>query len=210
MTERNKNGDTQLPNSKRVYVSGKIHPDVLVPFREITLAPTKSITGEVEANEPVRVYDTSGPWGDPDFHGDVTQGLAPLRAKWIRNRGDVEEYQGRKIQPIDDGWLSVAHAAHANRKRPTLNAERPTSNGDGAPSSRSPLRAKSHPVTQLWYAHQGIITPEMEFIAIRENDHANSSSVAALADRGAAANGSGHNRNDLRQQHAGESFGANI
>src|SRR6266496_2944252 len=69
-----------LPNSRKVYVGGKIHPDIRVPFREISLAPTKSINGEIEVNEPVRVYDTSGPWGDPDFHGDVTQGLPALRA----------------------------------------------------------------------------------------------------------------------------------
>src|SRR6266513_1379362 len=119
MTERNKNGeangDTQLPNSKRVYVSGKIHPDVLVPFREITLAPTKSITGEVEANEPVRVYDTSGPWGDNRFDGEVEKGLPPLRAAWIRARGDVEEIAGRAVMPRDDGYLSEMHAETARR-----------------------------------------------------------------------------------------------
>src|SRR5207247_1727022 len=82
-----------------------------VPFREISLVPTKSMNGEIEVNEPVRVYDTSGPWGDPDFHGDVEQGLPPLRATWIRDRGDVEEIDGRKVQPIDDGYLSEAHAA---------------------------------------------------------------------------------------------------
>ena len=77
-----------MPNSKRVYLAGEMHPDVRVPFREISLAPTKSINGEIEINEPVRVYNTSGAWGDPDFHGDVTQGLPPLRAKWIRERGE--------------------------------------------------------------------------------------------------------------------------
>ena len=59
----------QLPNSKKVYVSGKLHREIGVPFREISLVPTKSFNGEIEINEPVRVYDTSGPWGDPDFHG---------------------------------------------------------------------------------------------------------------------------------------------
>src|SRR5437899_896743 len=112
-----------LPNSKKIYVAAKLHSDIRVPFREIALAPTKSMSGEIEVNEPVRVYDTSGPWGDPDFHGAVTQGLPPLRAKWVRDRGDVEEYEGRKIQPIDDGWLSEAHAKHPNRKRPTLNIQ---------------------------------------------------------------------------------------
>src|SRR5205085_3896870 len=95
-----------LPNSKKVYFAGKIHPDIRVPFREISLAPTKTMSGEIEINEPVRVYDTSGPWGDPQFHCDVTQGLPALRAKWVRDRGDVEEIEGRKVTPIDDGYLS--------------------------------------------------------------------------------------------------------
>src|SRR5208283_5364866 len=96
----------QLPNSKRVYVAGKIHPDVRVPMREVGLTPTKSYTGAVELNGPVRVYDCSGPWGDPNFTGTVEEGLPALRAKWIRARGDVEEYAGRDVQPIDDGYLS--------------------------------------------------------------------------------------------------------
>src|SRR4030095_7722951 len=199
----------QLPNSKKVHVSGKLHREIGVAFREISLAPTKSFNGEIEINEPVRVYDTSGPWGDPDFHGDVTQGLPPLRAKWIRDRADAEEYDGRKVQPIDDGWLSEVHAAHASRKRPTSNAQRSTSNsesGNGAISNsafdversafgvgRKPLRASArHPVTQLWYARQGIITPEMEFIAIREN-----------MGREAAAGGSGSRNGQDRPSEAG-------
>src|SRR6266850_1489959 len=96
----------QLLDSNKTFISGKRPPDVRVPFREITLAPTKSMNGEIEINEPVRVYDTSGPWGDPDFHGDVTQGLPPLRAKWIRERGDVESVAGRTVTPADDGYLS--------------------------------------------------------------------------------------------------------
>src|SRR5262249_48495841 len=72
-----------FPNSKKIYVSGELHLEVRVPFREISLAPTKSINGESEVNEPMRIYDTSGPWGDPDFDGAVEQGLAPSRAKWI-------------------------------------------------------------------------------------------------------------------------------
>src|SRR5213082_3889998 len=99
-----------LPNSLRVYAKGKLYPDSRVPFREISLAPTKSMSGEIEVNDPVRVYDTSGPWGDPDFHGDVTQGLPPLRTKWIRERGDVEEISGRGASPHDDGFLSEKHA----------------------------------------------------------------------------------------------------
>src|SRR5437868_1695152 len=149
-----------LPNSKKIYVAAKLHPDLRVPFREISLAPTKTMSGEIEVSEPVRVYDTSGPWGDSEFRGNVEQGLPPLRVKWIRNRGDVEEIEGRKVTPIDDGFLSDKHAASLN--------------GNGSSSFKrqsgsDPLRAKSHAVTQLYYARQGIITPEMEFIAIREN-----------------------------------------
>jgi phosphomethylpyrimidine synthase len=214
--------DYKFPNSKKIYLGGKLYKDVRAPFREILLAPTKSMNGEIEVNEPVRVYDTSGPWGDPSVTLDPVHGLPPLRRDWILKRGDVDEIEGRLVRPIDDGWLSEKHAAVA-AKRQTPNVqpasavdglrrgERPTFNGAGAPSRRKPLRASAgHPVTQLWYARQGIITPEMEFIAIRENMGRSNSSVAAVADRGAAANGSGYNRNDLRQQHAGDSFGAAI
>jgi len=193
--------ETPLPNSKKVYVGGKLHTDVRVPFREISLASTKSMNGEIEVNEPVRVYDTSGPWGDADFHGDVTIGLPALRAKWIRERGDVQEYEGRVVRPIDDGYLSEKHAANGNGKNGLVGRDRR--------ARRNPFRASAgHPVTQLWYARQGIITPEMEFIAIRENGR----TVGAVVDRGAAADGSGYSysRNDLRQQHPGEPFGANI
>src|SRR5947208_2047454 len=142
MTSENLNGENSvesvhsvekpLPNSKKIYVSGKLHSGIRVPFREITLAPTKTLSGEIEINEPVRVYDTSGPWGDPDFHGDVTQGLPPLRAKWIRGRGDIEEIAGRVVRPIDDGYLSDKHSAIAAKRRSTFN-------GAGAPSRRKPL-----------------------------------------------------------------------
>src|SRR5882724_7705509 len=69
--------EKSLPNSKKIFVAGKLHPDLRVPFREISLAPTKTMSGDIEVNEPVRVYDTSGPWGDPSFHGNVEQGLPP-------------------------------------------------------------------------------------------------------------------------------------
>ena len=155
MSERN----GQLPNSKKTYVSGKLHPDIRVPFREISLAPTKSMSGEIEINEPVRVYDTSGPWGDPDFHGDVTRGLPPLRVKWIHDRGDIEEIGGRAASLRDDGYLSEIHRASANGHEPNSKF-----------TARKPLRGNAgSAVTQLAYARRGIITPEMEFIAIREN-----------------------------------------
>ncbi len=219
-SEESKNTAAVFSNSKKIYVAGKLHSDIRVPFREITLAPTKSMNGEIEVNEPVRVYDTSGPWGDPDFHGDVTQGLPPLRAKWIRDRGDVEEIDGRKVQPIDDGYLSEKHAGiAAQRSKP--NAQRPTFNGQkGNGQTKSniehqtsnfaapkPLRARAGcAVTQLAYARRGIITPEMEFIAIREKMGTAGASPAPF---GAPPNGSVAT-NDLRHQHPGNAFGIQI
>src|SRR6266550_9330229 len=104
--------DAPLPNSKKAYLPGELHPDLRVPFREISLAPTKTMSGEIETNEPVRVYDTSGPWGDADQKIDVNEGLPALRAQWIRERAEVEEIEGRTVTPIDDGYLSATHAAH--------------------------------------------------------------------------------------------------
>src|SRR5438046_10700620 len=97
--------EKSLPNSRRIYVKGELHPEIHVPFREISLAPPKSINGDIEVNEPVRVYDTSGPWGDPDFHGDVEQGLPALPATSIRDRADVTGCEGRKVQHDDDARL---------------------------------------------------------------------------------------------------------
>jgi phosphomethylpyrimidine synthase len=151
-----------LPNSRRFYATGRLHPGIQVPMREVALSPTKGLDGALQPNDPVLVYDTSGPWGDPDFHGDVEQGLPPVRSEWLLARGDVEQYDGRPIAPSDNGYLSESHARQsANGHHLTIFPES---------ARRKPLRASSgHPVTQLWYARQGIITPEMEFIAIREN-----------------------------------------
>jgi phosphomethylpyrimidine synthase len=153
-----------LPKSRRVYVSGRLHPELRVPMREIQLSDTKTFRGTVEPNPPVRVYDTSGPWGDPAFPGDSSAGLPPLRRAWILQRGDVEEYEGRPVGPVDDGFLSESH-----REAAWLKAHAPAPSRSSQFRARRPLRAcQGHPVTQLWYARQGIITPEMEFIAIRE------------------------------------------
>jgi len=188
----------QLPNSKRVYVNGTIHPDVRVAFREISQSPTKSLSGDVEDNAPVRVYDTSGPWGDPDFEGDVAKGLPALRDKWIRDRADVEEYDGRTAKPLDNGYLSSVHADHATQRD---KANRLT---EFPGLRRKPLRASAgHPVTQYWYAKQGIITAEMEFIAIREN--------MGLAKLREDAQALGQAPADsLDHQHPGNPWGANI
>src|SRR5215831_14598963 len=88
--------DTALPASKRIYISGKVHPDLRVPLREI----------DVSQNPPVRVYDTRGPWGDTNYHGDVRQGLPALRQPWILDRGDTIEIEGRSTKPEDNGYLS--------------------------------------------------------------------------------------------------------
>ncbi|MBV9009040.1 MAG: phosphomethylpyrimidine synthase ThiC [Verrucomicrobia bacterium] len=150
-----------MPNSRRVYVNGELHPDIRIPFREISQSPTKNLRGELEPNEPIRVYDTSGPWGDPEFRGEVEQGLPPMRLEWIRARNDTTEYDGRTVRPQDNGYLSEQHSSVGRDRW----ARRPGTN-----SARKPRHASAgHPVTQMWYARQGIITPEMEFIAIREN-----------------------------------------
>jgi phosphomethylpyrimidine synthase len=144
-----------LPNSEKIYVAGKLHADVRVPFREIRLSQTKSFDGRVEDNRPVLAYDCSGPWGDPGFTGSVEEGLPAMRRGWIQARGDVEEVEHRT----------------SNTHHPTSNHRSPESGVRGPKSvERRVLRAKAgRVVTQLQYARQGIITPEMEFIAIREN-----------------------------------------
>ncbi|MCL6564166.1 MAG: phosphomethylpyrimidine synthase ThiC, partial [Firmicutes bacterium] len=134
-----------FPNSRKVYLVGS-RPDIRVPMREIRLSPTRTPRGEVE-NPPIQVYDTSGPYTDPDQVCDITKGLPALRRAWILERGDVEEYDG---QPHVNGLAN----GHAN-PYPGL--------------GRRPLRAKpGRTVTQMHYARRGIITPEMEFVAIRE------------------------------------------
>ncbi len=180
-----------LPASNRIYVEGQIHKDIRVPMREITLSPTKAFNGRIEMNEPVRVYDCSGPWGDPTFQGDSSEGLPPLRESWIEARNDVIAYDGREVKPQDNGYLSGKHAEFASTAERNRLVEFPGLHGE----RRRPLKATGHPVTQLWYAKQGIITPEMEFIAIRENMYR-----AKIADRT-----NDIVRNDLDKQHVGSS-----
>jgi len=135
-----------LPGSKKVYIQGKLYPEIKVPMREITLS----------TEEKLLVYDTSGVFTDPNVDIDVTQGITPIRKEWIARRGDVEEYEGRIIKPVDNGYNSDEQLDYVTAGSKGLH--------------RTPLRAKKGKnVTQLHYARQGIITPEMEFIAIREN-----------------------------------------
>ncbi len=133
-----------LPGSRKIYVNGERYGDIRVPMREIDLHET--------AHEPpLRVYDPSGPYTDPAVAIDIGAGLAPLRAPWIQARGDVEEYAGRGLQPEDNGFVGADKAVPA------------------FPGKRPPLRAKNgRAATQLAYARAGVVTAEMEFIAIRE------------------------------------------
>nr|MDQ3805437.1 phosphomethylpyrimidine synthase [Acidobacteriota bacterium] len=108
-------GEVRLPNSRRIYVEGRA-AGVRVPFREVSQSPTRLPDGRVEPNEPVRVYETAGPWGDPDVRCDVREGLPALRREWILARGDVEEYEGREVSPQDDGYLTEGAAEFAKHK----------------------------------------------------------------------------------------------
>jgi len=138
-----------FPNSRKVYVVGS-RPDIRVPFREVKLSPTRTGQGE-EENPPLRLYDTSGPYSDPTVEKDLARGLPPIRRPWILERGDVEEYGGRPLDPRDDGLRPGEERRFA------------------LPQRRRPLRAKpGRAVTQMHYARRGIVTPEMEFVAIRE------------------------------------------
>lgn len=186
-------GQEALPKSRRVYVEGE-QKGVLVPFREITQNPSRNLNGTWEENSLVRVYDTSGPWGDPDFQWDPKQGLPAHRRRWILGRIDVEEYEGRTVAPIDDGYLTFEAA---NSARAKLSAE----SGTLSTLSRKPLRAKpGKTVTQIHYAKRGIITPEMEFIAIRENLGRDFLQAGSNSDR----------RDSLNHQHQGIPYGAAI
>jgi len=189
--------DAALPNSRRIYINGQ-QEGVRVPFREIDQSPTRNFDNSLEENPPVRVYDTSGRYGDPSIATDVREGLPALRREWIVARGDVEEYRGRELQPIDDGYLTFDAANQARQKEKAKGLNRLE---DFPALNRTPLRAKSGScVTQMHYAKRGIITPEMEFIAIRENLGHECPTNYSLST----------SRDSLNHQHKGQSFGANI
>ena len=136
-----------LPASRKIFVQGSLHKDVYVPLREISLS-------DQSQEQPLHVYDSSGPYTDTEVVQDlnIEEGLPRLREAWIRARGDVEEYTGREVRPEDNGF------ATNERLVPEF------------PAKRTPLRARDGlAVTQLEYARSGIVTPEMEFVAIREN-----------------------------------------
>ena len=168
-----------FPGSRKIYVNGS-RPDLRVPMREISVSPTRTERG-LEDNAPVTVYDTSGPYTDPDAHIDLLRGLPPLRAAWIEERGDTEQLDGPssifgRIRAADERTqaLRFGHIRKPRRARAGAN------------------------VTQMHYARRGIITPEMEFVAIREN--------ARLKEMREAYERSGY----LRRHHRGEPFGARL
>ena len=160
-------------NSRKVYVQGS-RPDIQVPFREISLSDTPSAFG-AEKNPPVMVYDTSGPYTDPNVKIDIRNGLPALRAKWIEERNDTEQLDG------------PSSAFGVERQNDPALADMRFN------LSRKPRRAKAGMnVSQMHYARKGIITPEMEYIAIRENQRRENMSEL------------------LQTQHKGQDFGANI
>ncbi|MBX6371078.1 MAG: phosphomethylpyrimidine synthase ThiC [Acidothermus sp.] len=134
-----------FPGSRKTYLQGS-RPDIRVPMREV----------ELTTGDRVVLYDTSGPYTDPTVQIDVRSGLPPLRSRWIEERGDTEVYEGRPVRPIDNGWRDGDPRANRNLDS-VFTATRP------------PRRAKpGRRVTQMHYARRGIITPEMEFVALRE------------------------------------------
>jgi phosphomethylpyrimidine synthase len=176
-----------LPSSQKVYVEGAL-PGVRVAMRRISLTPTRPIkdkTGRPEENPPLVVYDTSGSYTDPQVRVDIHRGLLPLRLDWIMGRGDVEE--------LDDVSSEYGRRRATDSKLDGIRFRR----------ARKPLRARrGMNVTQLYYARKGIVTPEMEYIAIRENQG------LELVKEVAPSNGGGAHRR--YQQHPGNSWGARI
>jgi phosphomethylpyrimidine synthase len=148
----------QFPRSRKVYILGS-RPDICVPMREIVQSPSPASLGG-EENPPLRVYDTSGPYTDPNVAVDVRKGLRPLRRSWVLERGDVEECQEqRSLQPGERGY----------RSREALRSSGSYAQQISGDFTHQPLRARGdRAVTQMHYARSGIITPEMEFIALRE------------------------------------------
>jgi len=164
----------QFPNSRKIYVKGELH-DIKVGMREIELQETNLPNGTKQSNAPLVVYDTSGPYTDPEYTIDLQKGLPKLREEWIRSRGDVEELAGLTSDygnmRMNDEKLDQLRFDHVNTK---------------------PLKAKEGKcVSQLHYARKGIITPEMEYVAIRENQK-----IQDIKDKG--------------KFHPGQNFGANM
>lgn len=170
-----------ITGSKKIYVDGKIHKNIKVAMREITLSPTKLMNGKLEPNAPLTVYDTGGAYTDDNYQVDIKKGLPRIRQQWILDRGDVEQ--------LADVSSVFGKERHDDKSLDSLRFEH----------IKKPLKAKAGKnVSQLYYAKQGIITPEMEYIAIRENQR--------IDELKSQLNGQ---YESLCQYHKGESFGAN-
>lgn len=165
-----------FPNAQKVYVDGKLFP-IRVAMREIAQQPTKLSNGKTEINPPVTVYDTSGPYTDENAVIDVRKGLPRIREQWIEDRGDVET--------LDNITSAYGKERLADKSLDELRF---------AYSHKPKVAKEGKNVTQLHYAKRGIITPEMEYVAIRENQRIEQQETAT---------------EEMRQQHTGESFGAN-
>ncbi len=176
-TAPSRNGITRhpFPNSKKVYVKGTLHPQIEVGMREIALSDTTdSLTGKKIPNEPVTVYDTSGPYTDPNKEIDIHSGLKRNREQWILDRGDVD-------------MLDSFSSSYCNERLNDASLDHLRFN-----HKHMPKRAKEGKnVSQMYYARQGIITPEMEYVAIRENQKIDEMTR-------------------LSEQHPGQDFGASI
>ncbi|MGM1430383.1 phosphomethylpyrimidine synthase ThiC [Sphingobacterium lactis] len=165
-----------FPNSRKIYIPGSLHP-IQVAMREITLSPTKLSNGELEVNPPISIYDTSGPYTDEQASIDIRKGLPRIREQWIMDRGDVDTLaQISSVygqQRLADSRLDELRFAYNHKAKKAKEGQN---------------------VTQLHYAKQGIITAEMEYIAIRENQRIEQLQQATPG---------------MDQQHPGESFGGN-
>lgn len=177
-SQKEKISQTPFPNSKKIYINGNLYPEIKVAMREISLHDTKLANGEIEKNPAVTVYDTSGPYTDPMQNIDIRKGIPRIREAWILNRKDVLNL---------DGITSNYGQERLNdEKLDHLRFE----------FLHKPKVAKNNcNVSQLYYAKQGIITAEMEYVAIRENQRIEQLNEATPA---------------MRQQHVGNSFGANV
>jgi phosphomethylpyrimidine synthase len=164
-----------FPNSKKIYIKGQIHP-VNVAMREIQLSPTKRTDGTSEQNLPVTIYDTSGPYTDENFEINIEKGLPRIREQWILERGDVEVLDGITSEygktRLADSKLDGLRFSYNHQPK---------------------VAKEGQQVTQLYYARQGMVTHEMEYVAIRENQRIEQLDTASK---------------DMVSQHPGNSFGA--
>jgi phosphomethylpyrimidine synthase len=183
--------ESHFPGSRKVYARGS-RDDIRVPLRELTLSPSRPHGGGTVENPRLHLYDTSGPWTDPDLRLDVRQGLPSVRGAWVDQRDDVEFYAGRDGHHERDGRPVPFPGLQRERRRARAGAN----------------------VTQMHYARQGIVTPEMEYVALRENLGRTQAFEADFARRnghaGALAHAQVGRSNVPNHEHPGAPLGARI